>query len=169
MVCETRLESANLIWPIFVIEGEKQNGIDRHHAGVQRMSVDLAAQAAKEAADLGIAAVAIFPVTPLSKKSENGRHATDPNNLICQATRAIASRLRGVWGLYATSLSIRTRLTDKTAWSSMATSSTMRPSRSLRTSGQSGASRLHADRSFGHDGWSIGLIRDALDANGFRT
>jgi porphobilinogen synthase len=57
--------------------------------GVNRMSIDLAVSASKRAAELGVSAIAIFPVTPQDKKSEDGRQALDPNNLICRATRAI--------------------------------------------------------------------------------
>jgi porphobilinogen synthase len=60
--------------------------------GVDRVSLDLAVDQAVQAVDLGIACVAIFPVTPTSLKTEDGRHALDPDNLICRTTKAIRDR-----------------------------------------------------------------------------
>ncbi len=99
MVQETRFVPANLIWPIFVIDGTKQVEPVATMPGVERMSVDFAAERALEAAQLGIGAVAIFPVTPQARKSDDGRHALDPDNLICRATRAIAERTGGRLGI----------------------------------------------------------------------
>ena len=92
MVQETRFVAANLIWPIFVIEGTNRREPIHSMPGVERLSIDLAAQAAEEAANLGIGAIAIFPVTPQEKKTEDGRHACDSKNLICETTRAIAAK-----------------------------------------------------------------------------
>lgn len=91
MVQETSLTPANLIWPLFVIEGENRREAVHSMPGVERLSVDLATAAASKAAELGIGAVAIFPVTPSAYKSDDGRHAVDPKNLICQATKSIAA------------------------------------------------------------------------------
>lgn len=99
MLQETRFVPANLIWPIFVIDGTRQVEPVATMPGVERMSVDLAAERAFEAAQLGIGAVAIFPVTPQGSKSADGRHALDPDNLICRATRAIAERTGGRLGI----------------------------------------------------------------------
>jgi len=92
MVQETRFVAANLIWPIFVIEGTNRREPIHSMPGVERLTVDLAALAAEEAANLGIGAIAIFPVTPQEKKTEDGRHACDSKNLICETTRAIAAK-----------------------------------------------------------------------------
>lgn len=89
MVRETHLTPANLIWPIFVVDGNQHRVPIATMPGVERLSVDLAVNEAKRACELGISALAIFPVTPLEKKSPDGNHALDPNNLICRATRAI--------------------------------------------------------------------------------
>lgn len=92
MVQETQLTPANLIWPIFIQEGTATAEPIASMPGVERVSVDLAVARAARAVDLGIACVAIFPVTPMGFKSEDGRHALDPNNLICRATKAIRDR-----------------------------------------------------------------------------
>ena len=92
MVQETRFAAGNLIWPIFVIEGTNRREPILTMPGVERLSIDLAVQAAEDAANLGIGAIAIFPVTPQEKKSDDGRHACDSSNLMCEATRAIRTK-----------------------------------------------------------------------------
>ncbi len=57
--------------------------------GVQRLSIDLFVDQVRRAAELGIPAVAIFPVTPAERKTPDGEESVNPNNLICSATRAI--------------------------------------------------------------------------------
>jgi porphobilinogen synthase len=86
---ETVLTPADLIWPLFVVEGQ---GVEQPIAslpGVSRWSVDGIVARAKEARDLGIPCVALFPYTPAHLKTEDGREALNPDNLMCQATRAI--------------------------------------------------------------------------------
>lgn len=99
MVRETHLTPANLIWPIFVREGAGSSEPIASMPGVERVSIDLAVQQAAQAVDLGIACIAIFPVTPSQFKSDDGRHALDPENLICRATRAIRERCGDALGI----------------------------------------------------------------------
>ena len=89
MVAETRLTPNDLIWPIFVMEGQDQRQPVASMPGVDRMSVDLCVEAAKHAAALGIPAIALFPNTPDSARDELGTEAFNPDNLACRATRAI--------------------------------------------------------------------------------
>ncbi len=91
MIRETVLSPADLIWPIFVIEGHNERTQIRTMPGVERLSVDLCVQAAKEARDAGIPALALFPNTPDHLRSETGAEAYNPDNLMCQALRAIKS------------------------------------------------------------------------------
>ena len=93
MLRETHFSASNLIWPLFVIDGVNERQPISTMPGVERMSIDLAVQAAEKAAALGIASVAIFPVTPDAMKSEDGKHAFDPENLACRAVRAITKKL----------------------------------------------------------------------------
>jgi porphobilinogen synthase len=93
MLQETHFSPANLIWPVFVIDGVNQRQAISSMPGVERLSVDLAVKAAERAASLGVSSVAIFPVTPPEKKSDDGKHAMEPDNLICRATRAITEKL----------------------------------------------------------------------------
>ncbi|BBK31793.1 porphobilinogen synthase [Stella humosa] len=89
LVAETRLSVDDLIWPLFVCEGE---GVEREVAsmpGVMRYSVDRVAAAVRRAADLGIPCVALFPETDGARKTPDGEEACNPANLVCAAVRAI--------------------------------------------------------------------------------
>lgn len=86
---ENHLTVGDLIWPVFVCDGE---GVEQPVAsmpGVVRRSVDLIAEAAKEAQDLGIPAICLFPYTDPSLKTECCSEAWNPDNLSNRATRAI--------------------------------------------------------------------------------
>src|SRR5262245_38367022 len=89
LVAETVLTPADLIWPVFVIEGAGKREPVSSMPGVARLSVDLVAAAAAEAADLGIPVLAVFPYTDPKLRTEDGREAFNPDNLVCRATRAI--------------------------------------------------------------------------------
>ncbi len=89
LVQESRLTVDDLIWPVFVVPGT--NIVDPVAAmpGVNRMSVDKLVEAAKEAADLGIPALATFPNIEMALRDETGSNSLESNNLINEATRAI--------------------------------------------------------------------------------
>ena len=89
LVAETALTVNDLIWPVFVQEGQGTTSDIASMPGVKRLSIDLLVDQVKEAAALGIPAVAIFPVTPLDLKTADGEEATNPDNLMCRAVRAI--------------------------------------------------------------------------------
>ncbi len=89
LVAETSLTVNDLIWPVFVQEGKGASTDIASMPGVKRLSIDLLVDQVKEAAALGIPAVAIFPVTPLDLKTADGDEATNPDNLICRTVRAI--------------------------------------------------------------------------------
>lgn len=89
LVQETRISVTDLIWPLFVIEGTGVREDIPSMPGVRRTSIDLAVEAAREACDLGLRAIALFPVTPSSKKTEDGREACNSENLVCRAIYAI--------------------------------------------------------------------------------
>ena len=91
LVAENTLSPADFIWPVFVIDGENKREAVSSMPGVERLSVDVLVTAAKEAAGLGIPVIALFPQTPPSLKSEDGREALNPDNLVCRAVRAIKS------------------------------------------------------------------------------
>src|SRR6266700_4631372 len=84
-----RIRSTDRIWPIFLVDGENKRVAIPTMPGVERLSVDAAVAAAEEAAKLGIPVIALFPNTPESKKTADGREAENPDNLVCRAVRAI--------------------------------------------------------------------------------
>ncbi|MGZ5863236.1 MAG: porphobilinogen synthase [Methyloceanibacter sp.] len=86
---ETRLTADDLIWPIFVIEGETKREPVASMPGVERLSIDLAVDAAREAVALGLPALALFPHTDMSLRDADGSEACNPANLVCRAVRAI--------------------------------------------------------------------------------
>ena len=86
---ENVLTPAELIWPLFVTEGRGVEEPVSSLPGVSRWSVDGIAARAQEAMELGIPCLALFPNTPAGKRSEDGREALDPDNLMCRAIRAI--------------------------------------------------------------------------------
>jgi porphobilinogen synthase len=89
LVSENTLTAADLIWPIFVIEGQNKSEAVASMPGVFRYSIDLAVEKVREASLLGIPLVALFPNTDPALRNETGSEATNPNNLICRAARAI--------------------------------------------------------------------------------
>ena len=89
LVRETHLTVNDLIWPIFLIEGENRAEDIVAMPGVQRLTVDHAVREAERAAKLGIPAIATFPFIPLEKRDVSGSHILAEDNLINRATRAI--------------------------------------------------------------------------------
>ena len=89
MVQEHRVHPADLIWPVFVVEGANTRQPVASMPGVERLSLDLLTDDLKRARDLGICAFALFPVTPDEKKTMDGREALNPGNLICRAIEAV--------------------------------------------------------------------------------
>jgi len=86
---ENRLTVEDLIWPVFITEGTGVTEAIATMPGVNRYSVDQAVEQAREAASLGIPALALFPNTPSHLRDETGSEALNPDNLICRAIRAI--------------------------------------------------------------------------------
>ena len=89
MLAENRLHPSDFIWPLFICEGKGSEEPIATLPGVSRWSVDRLAEKAREARDLGIPCVALFPNTPANLRSEDAREAFNPDNLICRAIRAI--------------------------------------------------------------------------------
>ncbi len=86
---ETVLTPADLIWPLFVTEGENVEEPIASLPGVSRWSVDQIVSRAQEAIELGIPCIALFPNTQPDRRSDNGAEALNPDNLMCRAIRAI--------------------------------------------------------------------------------
>ena len=93
LVREINLSPHDLIWPLFVIEGQNERDPISSMPNVERLSIDIAVKEAKEAADLGIPAIALFPNADPAKRSELAEEAYNPDNLICRAVSEIKSRV----------------------------------------------------------------------------
>ncbi len=89
MVRETVLTPADLIWPLFIVEGVNVRQPIASMPGVERLSIDLAVAAAEKAANAGIPAIALFPNTDPALRDDTGAQAFNPENLVCRAVRAV--------------------------------------------------------------------------------
>ena len=90
---ESRLSTDNLIYPLFVLEGENRREPVASMPGVERLSIDLLLEECRAAAELGIPAVALFPVTPAGRKSLDAAEAYNPEGLAQRAIRAVKHAL----------------------------------------------------------------------------
>lgn len=90
---ETTLTSADLICPLFVLEGSKKREAVPSMPGVERLSIDQLLREASELFALGVPAVALFPVTPDAQKTEDAREAFNPDGLAQRAVRALKKEL----------------------------------------------------------------------------
>ncbi len=93
---ESTVTPADLIWPVFVQEGQGVRTPIASMPGVERLSIDLVVKAVGDAKSLGIPAVAVFPVTPPELKTQDGDEATNPDNLVCRTVRAIKDAHDGI-------------------------------------------------------------------------
>ncbi|MEC8389352.1 MAG: porphobilinogen synthase, partial [Planctomycetota bacterium] len=96
LVQEHRLHVSDLIWPIFVQEGDHRASPVESMPGVERLTIDLAIQKAQEAQQLGIPAIAIFPATPSTLKTPEAEEALNPENLACRAVRAVKAEVPNI-------------------------------------------------------------------------
>ena len=93
MVREHVVTVDDLIWPLFLVEGEGRRIEVPSMPGVERVSVDEAVRAAVDAAEAGIPALCFFPMTDPDVKDPLGREASNPDNLVCRALRAIKAEV----------------------------------------------------------------------------
>ncbi len=89
LVAENQLTASDLIYPMFVLEGDNQKEAVPSMPGVERLSIDLLVKEAHELVALGIPAIALFPVTPMQAKSLCASEAFNPQGLAQKAVRAI--------------------------------------------------------------------------------
>jgi len=92
LMAESQLSVNDLIYPVFVLEGENQRESISSMPGIERKSIDLLLEEAQELVDLGIPAIAIFPVTPADKKSLMAEEAYNPEGLAQRAVKALKSK-----------------------------------------------------------------------------
>ncbi|MCM2292109.1 porphobilinogen synthase [Allorhizobium sp. BGMRC 0089] len=96
LVQESRLTVDDLIWPIFLVPGTGISEPIPAMPGVSRLSVDRAVEAVKEAADLGIPAIATFPNIEMDLRDQTGSNILDANNLLNRATAAIKAAVPNI-------------------------------------------------------------------------
>ena len=96
LVRENHLEAADLIYPVFVHEGENHRAAVASMPGVDRLSIDLLIEEAREVQSLGIPVIALFPVVPPDRKSPGGEEACNPDGLAQNAVRAIREACPGL-------------------------------------------------------------------------
>ena len=95
MMRETAISPANLIWPVFIIDGEKRTQAIASMPGVDRMSIDVLIDRARQAAALGIFGVALFPFIE-SAKTPHGEEAFNANGLIPRAVKALKAAVPNI-------------------------------------------------------------------------
>ena len=89
LVQEHHITVKDLIWPVFVLDGKNRREPVPSMPGVERYSIDILIEEVRQARHLGIPAIALFPITPEEKKTDDGREAYNPNNLMCRAIKEI--------------------------------------------------------------------------------
>ncbi len=89
LVAENNVTVNDLIWPVFVLDGDNRREAIASMPGVERVSLDILLQNTQMAANLGIKAMALFPVVPGERKTLDAKEAYNPNNLVCRAARAL--------------------------------------------------------------------------------
>ena len=93
LVAENVLTPDDFIWPVFIHEGDNSALDIPSMPGAQRLSIDLLVERAAEAAELGIPCIALFPAIDPALKTPDGDEATNPDNLICRAVRAVKANV----------------------------------------------------------------------------
>lgn len=94
LVAEYNLSASDLIWPVFVIEGQNLTEKISSMPGICRFSIDLLVEEAKKARDAGIKSVALFPAIEQNLKSLDAKEASNPNNLMCRAIQALKTNVK---------------------------------------------------------------------------
>ena len=96
MLAENRLHPSDFIWPLFICQGGDCEEPVSSLPGVSRWSVDRLGAKAREAADLGIPCIALFPNTPEEMRTDDAREALNRENLICSGIKAIKDAVPGI-------------------------------------------------------------------------
>lgn len=168
LVQENRLTVDDLIWPIFIVDGDDRVEEIGAMPGVYRMTVDRAVREAERAARLGIPAIATFPNIELSRRDLTGSYILDPDNVINRATRAIKAAVPEIGVITDAALDPFTShghdgiLRDGVIVNDESVEQIV-----AAAVGQAAAGADIIAPSDMMDG-RVGAIRDALDANGFQ-
>src|SRR3990167_6665078 len=92
MMRENVVTPADLIYPVFILDGENQREKVSSMPGVERLSVDLLLSVAEDCVALGIPVMALFPVINPTLKTPDGAEAANPNGLVPRAVRELKKR-----------------------------------------------------------------------------
>ncbi len=167
LVQENRLTVDDLIWPIFIIDGDDRVEEIAAMPGVYRMTVDRAVREAERAAKLGIPAIATFPNIALSRRDQTGSHILDPDNVINRASRAIKAAVPEIGVITDAALDpFTSHGHDGILRDGVIANDESVEQIAMAAVGQAAAGADIIAPSDMMDG-RIGAIRDALDANGF--
>lgn len=90
---ETTLTANDLIYPMFILDGDQQRQAIPSMPGIERVSIDYLLKEAEQLLNLGVPAIALFPVTPVERKTEDAREAFNPDGLAQRAVRALKKHL----------------------------------------------------------------------------
>lgn len=168
LVQENRLTVDDLIWPIFIIDGDDRVEEIAAMPGVYRMTVDRAVREAERAAKLGIPAIATFPNIALSRRDQTGSHILDPDNVINRASRAIKAAVPEIGVITDAALDpFTSHGHDGILRDGVIANDESVEKIAMAAVGQAAAGADIIAPSDMMDG-RIGAIRDALDANGFQ-
>jgi porphobilinogen synthase len=167
MHAETTLTAADLIWPLFIAE---RQGVEEPIAslpGVSRWSVDGIVARAKEARDLGIPCIALFPNTQPDRRSDDGKEALNPDNLMCRAIRALKDAVPDIGVLTDVALDPYTShghdgLLDESGYVLNDATAEMLVGQALNQAAAGADIIAPSDMMDGR----VGLIREALEAEG---
>src|SRR5665213_1857072 len=96
LVREATLSTDDLIWPLFLMDGQNGRTPVSSMPGVERLTVDQAVREAERAAKLAIPCIALFPYTDPALRDEAGSEATNPDNLVCRTIRAIKKEVPNI-------------------------------------------------------------------------
>ncbi|MEG3617391.1 porphobilinogen synthase [Magnetovibrio sp. PR-2] len=92
LISETTLSPSDLIWPLFIIDGDNTRETVTSMPGVERLSTDLIVEAAGQAIDQGLPAIAVFPNTDPALKTPDAKEALNGDNLVCRAVKAVKDK-----------------------------------------------------------------------------
>jgi porphobilinogen synthase len=167
MHAETILTAADLIWPLFIAEGQSVEEPIASLPGVSRWSVDGIVARAKEARDLGIPCIALFPNTQPDRRTDDGREALNPDNLMCRAIRALKHAVPDIGVLTDVALDPYTShghdgLLDDSGYVLNDATAEMLVSQALNQAAAGADIIAPSDMMDGR----VGLIREALEAEG---
>ena len=158
LVAENNLSVDDLIWPIFVTDGHDTETEVSSMPGVKRVTLDRLAAHVAPAARLGIPAIALFPMTPLELRDDEGTESGNPDNLICRSARLLKAEFPEIGLIGDVALDPYTShghdgVLRETPSHPHYVANDASVARAGPPGAEPGAERHRHPRTFGHDGW----------------